>query len=92
MRILGLDYGEKRIGVAVSDELGLTAQGVTVIERRNRRADLDALHRLIEEYAVEKVVVGYPCGWTARRGSSVKRSTGSPGSWKRRLDARSSPG
>lgn len=73
MRILGLDYGEKRIGVAVSDELGITAQGVTVIERKNRRADLDALQRLIEEYAVEKVVVGYPVRMDGTKGIQCEK-------------------
>ena len=41
MRIVGVDYGERRIGLAVSDELGLTAQGLEVYARRGRRADLD---------------------------------------------------
>jgi putative Holliday junction resolvase len=60
MRILGLDYGEKRIGVAVSDELGFTAQGLTTVMRKNRRQDLLQIAELAKSYNVEKVVVGYP--------------------------------
>jgi putative Holliday junction resolvase len=73
MRILGLDYGEKRIGVAVSDELGLTAQGLTVIERRNRRVDLEALRRLIDEYGVEKIVLGDPVRMDGTRGIQCEK-------------------
>ncbi len=60
MRVLGLDYGTKRIGVAVSDELGMTAQGLTVIERKNKKKDLEALSHYVRTYGVEKIVVGYP--------------------------------
>lgn len=60
MRVLGLDYGSRRIGVAVSDELGLTAQGVGTIVRKNRDADLDAIADLINRFEVERIIVGYP--------------------------------
>ncbi len=60
MRILGLDYGKKRIGVALCDELGLTAQGLTVIERKNKQRDLESLKHYVQTYAVEKIVIGYP--------------------------------
>ncbi len=60
MRILGLDVGERRIGVAVSDPLGLTAQGLAVWTRRREEEDLAYLHKLIREYEVERVVVGLP--------------------------------
>ncbi len=53
MRILGLDYGEKRIGVAVCDELGLTAQGLPTLVRKTRKHDLDILGRWIREYSVD---------------------------------------
>jgi putative holliday junction resolvase len=59
-RILGLDVGEKTIGVAVSDELGWTAQGITTLKRETSQKDLTALKQLAETYAVEKVVVGLP--------------------------------
>jgi len=60
MRILGLDYGSKRIGVAICDELGITAYGITTIIRRNRKQVLEALSEIIKKYTVEKIVVGYP--------------------------------
>lgn len=59
-RILGLDVGTKTIGVAVSDEMGWTAQGVATLARRGRDADLAALRRLAEEWGVERIVVGLP--------------------------------
>jgi len=59
-RILALDLGKKRIGLAVSDPLGITAQGLPNLERKNKRIDLDALARLIEERGVTRVVVGNP--------------------------------
>lgn len=60
MRIMGLDYGEKRIGVAVSDELGITAQGITVIKRSNLEKDILELQELITKYEVEEIIVGIP--------------------------------
>jgi putative holliday junction resolvase len=60
LRILGLDYGEKRIGVAVCDELGLTAQGLPTIIRKTKKHDLEILAGLIKSYNVEKIVIGYP--------------------------------
>ena len=58
MRILGLDLGEKTIGVAVSDPLGWTAQAVDVVRRRNLQEDLAALHVFVREYGAEKFVFG----------------------------------
>ncbi|MGW9126471.1 Holliday junction resolvase RuvX [Paenibacillus chitinolyticus] len=60
MRTMGLDYGDKTIGVAVSDLLGLTAQGIEVIRRASPQHDLDHLRRLIGEYEVTEIVVGLP--------------------------------
>lgn len=60
MRILGLDVGEKTIGVAVSDALGWTAQGVEVIRRVGNKKDLGRLDEIIKEYQVKKIVVGMP--------------------------------
>ncbi len=60
-RYLGLDVGNRRIGVAVSDELGLTAQPVLTLERRNnRRDDLRSLARLARRFNVAAIVVGNP--------------------------------
>ena len=60
MRILGLDYGEKRIGVAICDELGFTAQGRPTIIRKNKKHDWEILGSLIRDDKVEKIVIGYP--------------------------------
>ena len=60
MRILGLDYGEKRIGIALCDELGLTAQGLPTLIRKTKKHDLEILAALIETYSVERIVIGYP--------------------------------
>ncbi len=60
-RYLALDVGSKRIGIAVSDELGLTAQPVLTLERRrNAREDLRSIARLCRRYAVAGIVVGNP--------------------------------
>lgn len=58
MRIMGLDFGERTIGVAVSDALLLTAQGITTIRRSSK--ELDELRKIIEDYEVEKIILGYP--------------------------------
>jgi putative Holliday junction resolvase len=60
VRILGLDVGEKTIGLAASDELGITAQGLGVIRRSYLTADLDRLAAYVKDYAVHLFVVGYP--------------------------------
>jgi len=60
LRILGLDYGEKKIGAAICDELGMTAQGLPTIIRKNRKHDWDMLDNLIKSYNVEEIVIGYP--------------------------------
>lgn len=58
-RIMGLDIGERRIGVAVSDSLGWTAQGVTILDRKNENW-LERLDELIKQYEVKEIVVGLP--------------------------------
>ena len=60
MRLLGLDVGDRRIGVAISDDLGLTAQGLPTLERRNIRVDMAALQALIATHQVTEIVIGMP--------------------------------
>ena len=60
MRILGLDMGQKTIGVAISDPLGFTAQGIKTIYRKNKEQDIIELKKICEEYSVEKIIVGLP--------------------------------
>ncbi len=59
-RILAIDFGTKRIGLAVSDALGMTAQGLPTLERTRIADDLKTLRGLAEEYSVAKVLVGNP--------------------------------
>lgn len=60
MRIMGLDYGTKRIGVALCDELGMTGQSLTTIFWKNREQVLAAIEDLVKNHGVEKIVIGYP--------------------------------
>ena len=60
MRILGIDFGDARIGVAVSDEMGWTAQGLTTIRRTNKQQDFEALGELIKQYKPEQIIIGLP--------------------------------
>ena len=59
-RVLGLDVGDKTIGVAVSDPLGFTAQGLTTLIRESNKKDYQAIKELIDEYDVQTLVVGLP--------------------------------
>ncbi len=60
MRIMGLDVGVKRIGIAISDPLGWTAQGHSVLHRTKINKDLEVLQQICREYAIEEIVLGYP--------------------------------
>jgi putative Holliday junction resolvase len=60
MRILALDLGRRRIGLALSDELGVTAQGLPTLQRKNNRTDLAALARIAQEKAVDLILIGEP--------------------------------
>ncbi len=63
MRVMGLDYGTKTVGVAISDPLGLTAQGIETIQRKEEnklRRTCARIEELIKEYQVEKIVLGFP--------------------------------
>jgi putative Holliday junction resolvase len=60
MRVMGLDIGDKTIGVAISDPMGWTAQGIKTIRRTNNKADIAEIKALIDEYKVEKIVSGLP--------------------------------
>ena len=59
-RFLGLDFGGRRIGVAVSDELGLTAQPVLTLERKNAKQDMKSLGRLLRRFGCAAIVLGHP--------------------------------
>lgn len=63
MRTMGLDYGSKTVGVAISDALGITAQGIEIVRRESEtklRRTLARIEELVKEYEVSKIVLGYP--------------------------------
>jgi putative Holliday junction resolvase len=67
-RILGLDVGARRIGIAVSDLLGITAQGLDTLQRKNKRTDLGQLELVIRKYDVREIVVGLPLRMSGAEG------------------------
>jgi putative Holliday junction resolvase len=68
-RILALDVGSKTIGLAVSDGLGITAQGLETIRRKNKRTDLAALKSVLEQYEISELVVGLPLRMSGEEGT-----------------------
>jgi putative Holliday junction resolvase len=69
IRILAVDYGRKRIGLALSDELGLTAQPLEAFVRRNRRNDSRRLREICRKHAVAHILVGHPLHLTGEAGA-----------------------
>ena len=93
---MALDLGKRRIGIAVSDELGLTAQGLPTLATRNKREDLAALARIVQEKAISLILVGYPLNmsgaigpqaeWVKEYAATLERHTGLPVQlWDERL-------
>ena len=77
MRILGLDFGSKTVGVAVSDELLITAQGVEIVRRKSPsklRQTLARIEELIGQYGVEKIVLGYPKNMNNTEGERCEKT------------------
>ena len=77
MRIVGLDYGSKTVGVAVSDPLGFTAQGVEIIRRKSEnkmRQTLARIEELIAQYQVEEIVLGLPKNMNNTLGDRAEKS------------------
>jgi len=87
-RVLALDLGKRRIGLAISDELGITAQGLPTLERRNKRADLAALSGLIHSRGVTQLLMGNPLHmsgaegrqsvWVQEFAAALEKHTGVP--------------
>lgn len=95
-RILALDLGKKRIGLAISDPLGITAQGLPNLNRTNKRADLAEVERLAEERDVGLILMGNPInmrgsegrqsGWVREFAEALETRTGLPVKlWDERL-------
>ncbi len=72
-RILALDVGSRRIGLAVSDALGITAQGLETLQRQNKRADFARLAEVIRAYDVGEMVVGLPLHMSGAAGAQAER-------------------
>ncbi len=72
-RILGLDVGSKTIGLAVSDPLGITAQGLQTLRRRNKKTDFGQLQTLIAKFGVVEIVVGYPLRMSGAEGIQAEK-------------------
>lgn len=95
-RILALDLGKRRIGLAISDPLGISAQGLPNLVRTTKRADLASLHQLIREREVGLVLLGNPIGmrgaegrqsgWVREFAAAIEKYTGLPVKlWDERL-------
>jgi putative Holliday junction resolvase len=72
-RILAIDYGSRRMGLAVSDPLGITAQGLETLERKNKRSDFARLERAIRMHEVKEIVVGYPLRMSGEEGTQSQK-------------------
>ncbi|MDI6715951.1 MAG: Holliday junction resolvase RuvX [Actinomycetota bacterium] len=72
MRIIALDFGRRRIGVAISDPSGKVARPLTVIERKNTEFDIQRISELVEEYDAEEVVVGLPITLSGKIGPQAQ--------------------
>ena len=74
MRVIGIDFGTKTIGLAVSDELGLTAQGMTTLQRRGLKQDISQLKALSETLQADSFVVGMPWNMNGTEGARAKET------------------
>lgn len=72
-RILAIDYGSRRMGLAVSDALGITAQGLETLERKNKRSDFARLERLVREYQIVEIVLGNPLRMSGEEGTQSRK-------------------
>lgn len=75
MRVLALDIGEKRIGVSISDELGITAQGLDTINRTKLNEDIEKIRQLVESTGITEIVVGLPLNLDGSEGQSAQKAT-----------------
>lgn len=72
-RVLGLDVGSKRIGIAISDPLGITAQGLETLHRQNKRLDFEKLAKLVRDNEVAEIVVGFPLRMSGAEGIQAEK-------------------
>ena len=72
-RVLGLDVGSKTIGMAVSDPLWITAQGLQTLRRKNKRTDFGRLNQIIDQYEITEIVVGLPLRMSGMEGTQSEK-------------------
>ena len=72
-RILAIDHGSRRMGLAVTDPRGITAQGLETLQRKNRRSDFARLERVIRENQVQEIVLGYPLRMSGQEGTQSQK-------------------
>jgi putative Holliday junction resolvase len=72
-RILAIDFGARNMGLAVSDELGVTAQGLPTYRRSNKKADFDYLRRLLRQHGVHEIVMGLPLRMSGVEGAQAEK-------------------
>lgn len=75
LRILAIDYGRRRIGLAISDELSLTEQPLAAIERKNRRTDLSRLRDLVKQNGVGAILIGLPLHLSGEQSEMATEAT-----------------
>lgn len=86
MRILGLDFGDRSIGLAVSDKLGLTAQGIGQYRVKNRKEDKKFFKDLVSKYDISEIVVGLPLRMDGTQGTRAEKTKEFAGWLEKTLD------
>lgn len=86
-RILGVDHGEVRIGLALADPLGLTAQPLDTLERSGNRRDAERIADIVAEYEIGTIVVGFPLLLSGREGRAAERTRKFASALRQRLPA-----
>lgn len=74
MRVLGIDFGDKRIGLAVSDKLNVTAQGISTYEVRNVKTNRKFFQELVSKYEIEEIVIGLPLRMDGSEGTQAEKT------------------
>jgi putative holliday junction resolvase len=85
-RVLGLDFGEKRIGVAVSDALNIIAQSIGTIERKSIKTDIKKIQDLVREYGASKLIIGLPLNMNGTKGKSADMALDFVSKLKKEID------
>lgn len=88
MRILGIDTGERRVGLAISDPLGIAAQALETLDTRGGVDIVARIEEIVAAYGVEEIVVGHPVGLSGQRGRSSERAEEIAGTLRGRLGVR----